>query len=424
MHDDQMPMSQQADMQTGMVFDFDIVIVGGGMVGAALAAALADTHFKLAIIDAQDEQSLCREISPSSEVSSFEPRVSALTQASQQLLKDTGAWDYLSAQLPQDYRKMNVWDELGTAEIVFDAAEIHQDSLGCIVENQALVAALQQVLKQQQNLQRFYGLKIHGIERLPDLQHSLMLENGQQIQCRLLIAADGALSRIRQWAGIATREWDYQHSAIVCTVETEKPHEQTAWQRFSETGPLAFLPLADAESTQHFCSIVWSQETDRARQLMALDDASFQQALEDAIEARLGKVVAVSGRHAFPLRQRHAKSYVKPGLVLVGDAAHTIHPLAGQGVNLGFKDVRALADILTKAEQQGVEVNNMLLLKRYQRQRQGDNLLMMGAMEGFKRLFAQPDPVVRWLRNTGLGWVNKQTFLKNQIARHAMGLPF
>lgn len=421
-----MPDKQSSATGHSLELDVDIAIVGAGMVGAALAAALADTHFKLAIIDAQDEQSLCREISLSSNVSEFDPRVSALTQASQNLLKDIGAWNYLPPELPQAYRKMTVWDELGTSEIVFDAAEIYQDSLGCIVENQAIVAALHKILSEQKNIQRCFGKQIRTINSSSgaDPKHCLILESGQKIHCRLLVAADGALSRIRQWAGIATREWDYQHSAIVCTVQAEKPHELTAWQRFSETGPLAFLPLSDAEGTHAFCSIVWSQDTDRARHLMSLDDETFMQSLESALETRLGKVRAVSERHAFPLRQRHAKNYVKPGLVLVGDAAHTIHPLAGQGVNLGFKDVKALADILKKAEEQDLQVNNMLLLKRYQRQRQGDNLLMMGAMEAFKQLFAQPDPLVRWLRNTGLSWVNKQRFLKNQIAKHAMGLPF
>jgi 2-octaprenylphenol hydroxylase len=407
-----------------MPLEVDIAIVGAGMVGAALAAALGQTNYKLAIIDAQSEQSLLREVHSSSRVEDFEPRVSALTLASQTLLRDAGAWPLMPKQLIQPYRKMRVWDQLGTAEIVFDAAEIYQDALGCIVENQVIVSALQKVLQTQSNLQRFYGQPIDAINLLSDTdsQHCLTLANGQQIQCRLLVAADGASSRIRQWAGIATREWDYQHSAIVCTVQTEKAHELTAWQRFSETGPVAFLPLSDADSSQRFCSIVWSQDTERAKYLMAMDDASFQAALEKEIEARLGKLSAVSRRDAFPLRQRHAKTYVKPGLVLAGDAAHTIHPLAGQGVNLGFKDVKALAEILKKAESQHLDVNDMLLLKRYQRQRQGDNLLMMGAMEGFKQLFSQPDPIVRWLRNAGLDWVNKQTFLKNQIAKQAMGL--
>ena len=424
MRNDQQHVNHHIDHETGTALEVDIAIVGGGMVGAALAAALGDTKYKLAIIDAQDENSLCREVSTSDDVASFEPLVSALTSASQNLLKETGAWDLVPTQLQQAYRKMRVWDELGTAEIVFDAAEIYQEALGCIVENQSVLASLQKVLKQQYTVRRLYGEKIRSVQRLSgtELMHSLTLESGQEIHCRLLVAADGALSRIRQWAGIATREWDYQHSAIVCTVETENPHELTAWQRFSEFGPLAFLPLPDAEGGQHFCSIVWSQETERARQLMALDDLSFMQALENAFEARLGKVMAVSARQAFPLRQRHAKNYVKPGLALIGDAAHTIHPLAGQGVNLGFMDAAVLANELLHGSEIGRELNDLMVLKRYQRKRIGQNLGMMWMMEGFKHLFAEQALPVRWLRNIGMTGADNLSIVKNHLARRAMGL--
>ena len=402
----------------------DIAIVGAGLVGAALAAALKNCGLSIALIDNHTEESLQKNLSGGVSVSDFEPRVSALTMASQNLLVDVGAWQKINPKQIQSYQKMNVWDELGTARIEFDSAELYQDSLGCILENQLIVSALHSVLADQVNLTTYLGDKLSSTQIVDGEveQHLLTLENGQLIQCKLLVAADGANSKVRQWASMPTREWDYQHEAIVATIKTSKKHQKTAWQRFSESGPLAFLPLADANDTQQFCSIVWSQETARAKSLMALSEPDFLKELAEAIEFSLGELEAVSTRYAIPLRQRHAKTYVKPGIVLLGDAAHTIHPLAGQGVNLGFKDVKALSDILIEADKQNLEVNNMVLLKRYQRQRQGDNLLMMGAMEGFKRLFAQPDPIVRWLRNTGMGWVNKQSFLKNQIAKHAMGL--
>tara|TARA_R110001592_G_scaffold127070_3_gene338622 strand:+ start:4053 stop:5291 length:1239 start_codon:yes stop_codon:yes gene_type:complete len=402
----------------------DVAIVGGGLVGAALAASLKNCGLSIALIDNQIEENLQKNVSGGVSVNDFEPRVSALTLASQSLLKNVGAWQKINPKQIQAYQKMKVWDELGTASIEFDSAELYQDLLGCILENQNIISALHSVLADQANLQTFLGNKLTSIEEVETEanEHLLTLDNGQLIQSKLLVAADGANSKVRQWASMPTREWDYQHEAIVATIKTTKKHQKTAWQRFSESGPLAFLPLADANDTQQFCSIVWSQETARAKSLMALSDHDFLTELSKAIEFKLGELEAVSTRYAIPLRQRHAKTYVKPGIVLLGDAAHTIHPLAGQGVNLGFKDVKVLSDLLIDADKQNLEVNNMVLLKRYQRQRQGDNLLMMGAMEGFKRLFEQPDPVVRWLRNTGMGWVNKQSFLKNQIAKHAMGL--
>lgn len=404
----------------------DIAIVGAGLVGAALAASLKDSGLSIALIDAQSKTSLQKAVVNASSVEEFEARVSALTHASQSLLKETGAWEQMNTQKIQVYQKMKVWDELGTASIEFDAADLYQDSLGCIVENQLILCALHAVLAEQSNLHAFLGVKLKTIQSLEGDEHAdqhlLGLECGQMIQCKLLVAADGANSRVRQWAAMPTREWDYQHQAIVATIKTAGKHQNTAWQRFSENGPLAFLPLADAKNTQQFCSIVWSQETNRANALMALSSSEFLTELAQAIEFNLGELEAISTRFSIPLRQRHAKTYVKPGIVLLGDAAHSIHPLAGQGVNLGFKDVKVLADILREADQQNLEANNLILLKRYQRQRQGDNLLMMGAMEGFKRLFEQPDPVVRWLRNTGMAWINKQSFLKNQIVKHAMGL--
>ena len=320
---------------------------------------------------------------------------------------------------------MHVWDENGTAAIDFDSAELYQDELGYIVENQSIVSALHQALEGQENVSPFYGGTVSKITPLagPGNIHSVQLSGGDTIECSLLVAADGANSRVRNWLNVATREWDYQHNAIVATIKTETPHQYTAWQRFSESGPIAFLPLQDVNESGLFCSIVWSQTPERATELMSLNEDDFCKALARETEHILGAVVDVSKRYSIPLRQRHAKDYTKPGLVLIGDAAHTIHPLAGQGVNLGFKDVNTLSKLLNEAGLKELAPDSELYLKRFQRERQGDNLLMMGAMEGFKRLFASPDPLVRLLRNTGLDFVNKQGFIKQQLAKHAMGLP-
>jgi len=404
--------------------EVDIAIVGAGMVGAALASSLRKTGFSIALIDGQTKEQLSRTTAESNSVNDFEARVSALTLGSRQLLDRVGAWQHLAAEQIMPYQKMHVWDQLGTAKIDFDATELYQDALGFIVENQNIVSALHKSLDQQTNLNQFLGIKLESISQVGNIhdEHTLILEGGQKLQCKLLVAADGANSKIRTWASMPTREWDYQHHAIVATVKTEQKHARTCWQRFSETGPIAFLPLQDQQGSEKFCSIVWSQEPERAKSLMALSDADFVKILTGEVEASLGRVESVSSRFCIPLRQRHAKSYTKPGIALLGDAAHVIHPLAGQGVNLGFKDVQAFSEILHLADQGDLSVNHEVLLKQYQRNRQSDNLLMMGAMEGFKRLFSQSDPVIRLVRNIGLNWVDKQSFVKNQIAKHAMGL--
>lgn len=413
------------DIQQHPVQAVDIAIIGGGMVGTALALALEDSPYSIALIDAQDKTVLQAASNAAQTVDQFEARVSALTVASKNLLDQLGAWQHIAQQQIMPYQKMHVWDELGTAKIDFDAAELYCNELGYIIENKTMIAALQHQLAGQKNLTAYWGNELEAIDSGADIDsnsHHLRLQDGRQIKCDLLVAADGANSRVRNRMGMATREWDYQHHAIVATVQTERKHAAVARQRFSESGPLAFLPLQDVDASEKFCSIVWSLKPDIANTMMSLNDEPFRQALEAAFESRLGAIEQVSQRYCFPLRQRHAKSYVGAGVVLVGDAAHTIHPLAGQGVNLGFKDVVALSQVLRLGGKRGVSCGDSVLLKRYQRQRQGDNLMMMGLMEGFKQLFEQKNPVIRWARNTGLAWVDQQGFIKNQIVRYAMDL--
>jgi len=236
----------------------------------------------------------------------------------------------------------------------------------------------------------------------------------------LLIAADGARSRVRDLAGFATREWDYGQRAIVATVRTRKAHEFTAWQRFMRTGPLAFLPLCEA-GDDHLASIVWSAETQFAEELMQLDEKRFCARLGEAFEYRLGEIDAVSQRFAFPLRQRHAKTYAQAGIVLVGDAAHNIHPLAGQGVNRGLLDVATLHQEILRALARDLPLADYSILRRYQRARLGSNLSMMSAMESFKRLFGSRSLAINWLRNTGLRQVDAIVPLKKFIISAALG---
>ncbi len=399
----------------------DILVVGGGLIGTALALGLEGQGWDVILVEGASADELTAAPAPAQGVDDFEPRVSALSLASQALLTDLGAWPLDHARAC-DYQRMEVWDGEGTGRIAFDAADLRVPALGTIVENRLVVRSLMQAA-QARKLRLLDGATVTGWWEQPAGARGIRLADGRQIQAALTVAADGARSRLRQWAGLPTREWDYQQQAIVCTVQTAQSHRHTAWQRFATTGPLAFLPLASEDPAPgHFCSIVWSQDTAEARRLMGLADEDFCHELANAIEQQLGPVLAVSRRHAFPLRQCHAKSYCRPGLVLVGDAAHAIHPLAGQGANLGYSDVRVLLEELAKARQAGLAPDDHLTLVRYQRRRKGENLAMMAAMEGFKTLFGQEALPLRWLRNTGMRWLDGAAPLKNRLAAQAMGL--
>lgn len=395
----------------------DIAIVGGGIAGLAAAAALAEQGLSVAILETRalpTPGALCGDT-----VGDFDARVSALTPRSIRFLEQLGAWELIQSQRACRYRHMTVWDADGTARIEFDASEVAASSLGAIVENSVISAAL------ATRVQALPDVRVLAPTTLAKVQadeagYALLLDSGDSLRCKLLIAADGALSPVRNMLGFATREWDYGHRAIVTTAAFERGHESTAWQRFLQTGPLALLPL-EAEDSR-FCSIVWSVDEAEADGLLALDDSAFAAALAQASEHCLGAVVACGPRKAFPLRQRHAVDYVRPGVALVGDAAHTIHPLAGQGINLGLADVEVLADEVGKAQARGLEPGREDTLKRYQRRRKSDNLAMMAAMDGFKRLFEQDAPPIRWLRNAGMRGVASIPALKRRIIRHAMGV--
>ena len=336
------------------------------------------------------------------------------------MLEALGVWPLLASRRSCAFDAMHVWDGEGTAAIDFTAAEVNEPALGHIVENREIVQALVQTMAQDRCCRLLYSAVVADIVEAAGRQR-VLLADGRVIDAALVVAADGAQSAIRGLRGFQTREWDYGHGAIVATVATEKPHENTAWQRFASTGPLAFLPLPSQDG-QHFCSIVWSTLPDRAAQLMALDESGFNRALAAAFEYRLGAVVASGTRFSFPLRQRHAIDYVQPGVALLGDAAHTIHPLAGQGINLGLADVAVLAEELHRAHRRGLGCGELSVLQRYQRRRKSDNLLMMAAMEGFKRVFEQQPLSLRWLRNTGMRWVDRQPWIKHQLIRQAMGI--
>ncbi|WP_166263319.1 UbiH/UbiF/VisC/COQ6 family ubiquinone biosynthesis hydroxylase [Marinobacter caseinilyticus] len=399
---------------------FDILVAGGGMVGSSMALGLIAQGWRVALVESQPLEALVSAVADAGTAADFEPRVSAISPASAALLSRLGVWSDVLTQRHCAYQAMEVWDGDGTGRIRFDADELHAPELGVIVENRILTQALFQALTRSK-VALFSGVRIKSMA-MSDGRRVVGLDSGQVLTADLVVASDGAHSRIRQWSGLPTREWDYDQHAVVCTVETELDHQFTAWQRFTQTGPLALLPLLTESGASRFCSVVWSQDTDEARRLMALDDQAFCVAIGRAFEHRLGAILGVSKRYSFALRQCHAKDYVDAGVVLVGDAAHSIHPLAGQGANLGFSDVRVLLDELAQARITQRPASDDAVLHRYQRRRKGENLAMMAAMEGFKRLFARDELSLRWLRNTGMRWLNRTPGLRNRFAIEAMGL--
>ncbi|PLW83550.1 2-octaprenyl-3-methyl-6-methoxy-1,4-benzoquinol hydroxylase [Kineobactrum sediminis] len=398
---------------------YDIAIVGGGIAGSALALALSGQGLALTVVEAGSPPPAT--LPDAVGLEHFDPRVVALNPQSRALLQQWGAWQGIEDYRSCAYRHMTVWDAEGTGAIDFDSADIGAGALGYIVENRALLRSLAGRLDSCNDVQLRPSERLRNC--MPQANNNFLLElaSGARLQAPLVVAADGALSRVRDLFGFATREWDYGHHAIVATVQVESSHNATAWQRFLPSGPLAFLPLPGGEQG-HFCSIVWSLQSSRVEEVMALSDSEFCAALGAAFEHRLGGISGCSRRHAFPLRQRHATHYVQPGVALVADAAHTIHPLAGQGINLGLQDVSVLAEEVLRARQRGLQPGSLPVLHRYQRRRKGENLAMMAAMEGFKRLFEQPALPLRWLRNAGMRGVNQARPLKRQLMRHAMGM--
>ncbi len=388
--------------------EFDLIIAGGGMVGAALACALGANGLRVAVLEAREPEADW----PVGDVAN---RVSALSRASQALLENLGAWPRMRELGLSPYRAMQVWDQGGSGGIRFDSAEIGEPDLGHIVENRVTQLALWERLAGLPTVQRLCPARALdfecGANRL-----RVQLDSGRELGARLLVGADGRDSAIRERAGIATQGWAYDQHALVANVSHERPHQETAWQRFRIDGPLAFLPLADGRS-----SIVWSTSPQRARELLALDEETFCEALGEAFEYRLGVVTGAGPRGVFPLRLQHAERYVLPRLALVGDAAHAIHPLAGQGVNLGFMDAAQLADEVLAAVEQGRDPGAMLVLRRYERARKGENMAMLGAMDAFKRMFSNDLAPLRLVRNLGLDLADRVTPLKRFFLRRALG---
>ena len=400
-----------------MKAEFDIAICGAGLVGLALANALRDSDLRVALIDPLSRPKKVEvstsELTGQKLASGYTPKVSALNIKSMKFLSRLGIWSALPR--PCAFSKMLVRDSRGSASIEFSASDIHQISLGYIVENQTILFALAENLNSQSLTSLKWESKLEHLQET-DRGYSLALSTGEEITCRLLVGADGGNSRIRQLCKIRSLRWSYGQQALVTTIQTEKPHGPVARQWFTSDGPLAFLPLNDP----HLCSIVWS--VNEVAELETMTHGDLCQRLTEASEAELGRVVGVDARFAFPLNQQHSLRYVKQNMALIGDAAHTIHPLAGQGANLGFADAEVLGTELVQYKFKDQGIGDLGLLKRYESARQPHNLLMTSIMEIFKRLYSTGDPATNWLRNTGMKFVNENALLKSMIMRLVSGL--
>ncbi|WP_417346465.1 FAD-dependent oxidoreductase [Ferrimonas sp.] len=384
-----------------------VAIVGGGMVGMATAIGLAKAGISVAVIDREE---------PTPASGPADLRVSAINRASELYLKQLGAWPRLPKERVSPYTGMRVWDKDSIGVIEFDARDYHQPDLGHIIENRSIAYALWQQAQSEPKIRCFVGAP--QSVAFGEQEAWLTLADGAMLSARLLVAADGANSWLRQQLNVPLTFRDYGHHGLVATVQSSRPHERVARQVFLPQGPLALLPLPDANQ----CSIVWSLPPEQAQALTECDAETFCRKISLVSEGVLGKIEVVSDRMAIPLTMRYARDFVLPRLALVGDAAHTIHPLAGQGVNLGLADSEQLVSVLKEAADRGWDLGDLKVLQRYARPRKAAAQEMIAAMSGFKWLFSGQDPVKKGVRDIGLALVNRMPGLKQKFIAQALGI--
>ncbi|MBK2267595.1 UbiH/UbiF/VisC/COQ6 family ubiquinone biosynthesis hydroxylase [Francisella philomiragia] len=385
----------------------DVVIVGGGMVGLSLALSLHQNGLQVAVIEAREMN--YKHLNSDR----VETRVSAINHTSKRLLEDLGVWNAIKSNRISPYYQMCVWDDVPSESITISAEEISEHSLGNIVENDVITQALITEISNT-GIEIFTNQKIEKIQKNGNTE--LVVLADKIIETSLIVGADGANSFVRDYFNFETKVKPYKHTAIVATLELEKQHNQTAYQRFYDKGVLAFLPLENPNKA----SIVWSVKTDYADFLMSLADEKFELELAKAINNTLGSVKLLSKRFSFELIQRHAKSYIKSNVVLVGDAAHTIHPLAGQGVNIGFKDVIALSKVVSEAFAKGRLIGHISTLDKYQRERKLDNTKMIALMKAFKEVFGSENDYIKKARRAGFEFVDKYSIVKSLVVKQAL----
>ncbi len=385
---------------------YDVVIIGAGLVGLTAALALSLNNFSIAVIEAQPK---LKEL-PSKD-SPIDTKVVAITRASEHFFRYLGVWEQILGTRHCAYEHMTVWDNAQDGIITFSAVDFFEENLGHIIEQKVIIGALVEALKSKNDVHFFMGKTVSQ-----STEGNVLLDDGTLLQAALQIGADGANSALRVLKGIPSTHVDYEQIAIVATIRCEKSHNFTAYQRFEQDGPLALLPLAE----EHLCSIVWTTSNENAQKIIELSPEDFGLKLTHESSGILGQLTLASAPIIFPLSSHHAQKYVLPGYAFIGDAAHTVHPLAGLGVNMGILDVASLVEVLICVKK-GASLGSEKVLKRYERQRKMHNQLMIWAMRTFKEGFGSQNILVQQLRNTGLNWVNKHTSIKQFFAKMAMG---
>lgn len=390
--------------------DYDVVIVGGGMVGASLAIALSSSAVRVAVLEAVPFRS---DLQPS-----YDDRAIALSYGTQRIFAGMGLWGALQAEATPIHT-IHISDRGRFGFTRLDCREEGVEALGYVAVSRAMGAVVAERLQQLPNVEVLCPAAVTNV--MSGSNHAEVTVNcdggARRLTANLVVAADGATSQVREWLGIDALRWDYGQTAVITNITSERPHQNRAFERFTDSGPLALLPMSDKR-----CSVVWTVRSAYAEQVMALDDATFLQALQERFGSRLGSLVRVGARRAYPLQLVRAYEHVRPRLALIGNAAHTLHPVAGQGFNLGLRDVAVLAEVLSDAAVASRDIGSLEVLQAYAQWRRRDHLKMIAFTDGLARVFSNPLAPVRALRNAGMLAVDLLPPLKHALTRHTMGL--
>ena len=403
---------------------FDIVIVGAGMVGAALATGLGRSGFRVALVDRGSAPEFDPSLPP-------DIRVSALSAGSERYLNDLDVWPSMLAMRATPYARLAVWDETRhplsnllprkVADVVFDAGNLSARHLGHIVENRITQQALWNSAAALNSVSLFPDNAVSHLEN-GNNHAAVTLEDCTELECQLVVGADGAASGVRELAGIGVTRDQYQQQAMVISVRYQGAVEDITWQGFYPSGPRAFLPLHSAGNGESWASLVWYDSPEQLAHLKSLDDRALMAEIQNAFPPELPLLTHIEAKASFPIARQHAKTYVNNRVVLAGDAAHTINPLAGQGVNLGFQDALCLQTVIREAKRAGCDLADPAWLTKYEQQRRPANRRMMMAMDVFYHLFSNRTPPLHLLRNLGLGATKAMPFARNRVAKYAMGI--